>query len=123
MPPVIHVDTDAPLRSDRDGHLITDKLWGLYYKPDFHFGGVPGRRDAAVVTPDPTTCASTVRSEVAGVRGHRQLRRHVDSALAFCQTTLRRAASEIPERAFGRHRLLHARTAFPCSTAFARTST
>ena len=42
MPPVIHVDTDAPLYSDVDGSLITDKLWGIYYKPDFHFGGVQG---------------------------------------------------------------------------------
>ena len=42
MPPVLHVDTDAPLYSDRNGALITDKLWGLYYKPDFHFGGVQG---------------------------------------------------------------------------------
>jgi methylglutamate dehydrogenase subunit A len=42
MPPVIHVDTDAPLYSDRTRKLITDKLWGLYYKPDFHFGGVQG---------------------------------------------------------------------------------
>jgi glycine/D-amino acid oxidase-like deaminating enzyme len=42
MPPVIHVDTDAPLLSDVDGSLITDKLWGIYYKPDFHFGGVQG---------------------------------------------------------------------------------
>ena len=42
MPPVIHVDTDAPLYSDEDGSLITDKLWGIYYKPDFNFGGVQG---------------------------------------------------------------------------------
>ncbi|MEX2648212.1 MAG: FAD-binding oxidoreductase [Alphaproteobacteria bacterium] len=42
MPPVIHVDTDAPLYSDVDGSLITDKMWGIYYKPDFHFGGVQG---------------------------------------------------------------------------------
>ena len=42
LPPVIHVDTDAPLYSDQDGRLITDKLWGIYYKPDFHFGGVQG---------------------------------------------------------------------------------
>lgn len=42
MPPVIHVDTDAPLMSDVDGSLITDKLWGIYYKPDFNFGGVQG---------------------------------------------------------------------------------
>ena len=42
MPPVIHVDTDAPLFSDEDGRLITDEMWGIYYKPAFHFGGVQG---------------------------------------------------------------------------------
>jgi len=42
MPPVIHVDTDASLYSDEDGRLITDEMWGIYYKPDFHFGGVQG---------------------------------------------------------------------------------
>lgn len=42
MPPVIHVDSNAPLNSDEDGSLITDEMWGIYYKPDFHFGGVQG---------------------------------------------------------------------------------
>jgi methylglutamate dehydrogenase subunit A len=42
MPPVIHVDTDAPLYDDLDGSLVTDQLWGIYYKPDFNFGGVQG---------------------------------------------------------------------------------
>ena len=42
MPPVIHVDTDEPLYSDADGSLITDKMWGIYYKPDFNFGGIQG---------------------------------------------------------------------------------
>jgi methylglutamate dehydrogenase subunit A len=42
MPPVIHVDTDAPLYSDKTGKLITEALWGLYYKPDFHFNGIQG---------------------------------------------------------------------------------
>ena len=42
MPPVIHVDTDAPLYSDVDGALITDELWGIYYKPDWHFNGIQG---------------------------------------------------------------------------------
>jgi methylglutamate dehydrogenase subunit A len=42
MPPVIHVDTDAPLLDDEDGSVIDDKLWGIYYKPDFNFGGVQG---------------------------------------------------------------------------------
>ena len=43
QPPVMHVDTDAPLFSTVDGSVIEDgKIWGLYYKPDFHFGGVQG---------------------------------------------------------------------------------
>lgn len=42
MPPVIHVDTDAPLHSAVDDSKITDEMWGIYYKPDWHFGGVQG---------------------------------------------------------------------------------
>ena len=42
LPPVIHVDTDAPLISDVDGSVITKEMWGIYYKPDWHFGGVQG---------------------------------------------------------------------------------
>jgi len=41
-PPVVHVDSDQPLYDDVDGTLITDQMWGIYYKPDFHFGGVQG---------------------------------------------------------------------------------
>jgi len=42
MPPVVHVDTDAPLLSTVDGSVITEQMWGIYYKPDFNFGGVQG---------------------------------------------------------------------------------
>lgn len=42
MPPVIHVDTDAPLISDVDGSTITEEMWGIYYKPDWHFNGIQG---------------------------------------------------------------------------------
>jgi glycine/D-amino acid oxidase-like deaminating enzyme len=42
MPPVIHVDSDAPLYSSEDNSLITDDMWGIYYKPDFHFKGIQG---------------------------------------------------------------------------------
>lgn len=44
QPPVMHVDTDAALLSTVDGSVIEPegKIWGLYYKPDFHFGGVQG---------------------------------------------------------------------------------
>jgi glycine/D-amino acid oxidase-like deaminating enzyme len=31
--PVLHVDSDTPLRGD-DGDLITDEPWGIYVKPD-----------------------------------------------------------------------------------------
>jgi len=57
MPPVIHVDTDAPLYSDVDGSLITDKLWGLYYKPDFNFGGIQGGASPYKVDEDPDKVA------------------------------------------------------------------
>ena len=57
MPPVIHVDTDAPLHSDVDGRLLTDKLWGLYYKPDFNFGGIQGGASPYKVEGDPDTIA------------------------------------------------------------------
>jgi methylglutamate dehydrogenase subunit A len=42
FPPVVHVDSDAPLYDDIDGSLITDQMWGIYFKPDFDFGGVQG---------------------------------------------------------------------------------
>jgi methylglutamate dehydrogenase subunit A len=42
LPPVVHVDTDAPLISDVDGSIISEEMWGIYYKPDTHFGGIQG---------------------------------------------------------------------------------
>jgi glycine/D-amino acid oxidase-like deaminating enzyme len=60
LPPVLHVDSDQPLYDDTDGSLITDEMWGIYYKPDFSFGGVQGgaapvpvARPAAEVAIDP----------------------------------------------------------------------
>jgi glycine/D-amino acid oxidase-like deaminating enzyme len=64
MPPVVHVDSDQPLH-DEDGRLVTDAMWGIYYKPDFAFGGVQGGaaplpvpRPAADVALDPYGPAS-----------------------------------------------------------------
>jgi methylglutamate dehydrogenase subunit A len=48
-PPVIHLDTDAPLYTD-DGKLITDELWGIYFKRDRH--GVQGGASPLVVDAD-----------------------------------------------------------------------
>ena len=57
MPPVIHVDTDVPLHSCVDGSLVTDQMWGVYYKPDFHFGGVQGGAAPFKVEADPDDVA------------------------------------------------------------------
>jgi len=86
MPPVIHVDTDAPLHSDRDGTLITDRLWGLYYKPDFHFNGVQGGAMPASVEVD----ADVVRVDPYGPQSPEfvvtdNFADMWTSALAFCQ--------------------------------------
>jgi len=48
-PPVVHIDSSAPLDDDTDGTLVTDKLWGIYYKPDFSFGGVQGGTSPYVI--------------------------------------------------------------------------
>jgi methylglutamate dehydrogenase subunit A len=52
MPPVIHLDSEAPLHSSEDGSLITDQMWGIYYKPDFSFGGVQGGAAPYIVEGD-----------------------------------------------------------------------
>jgi glycine/D-amino acid oxidase-like deaminating enzyme len=45
-PPVIHLDTDATLTTD-EGDLVTDELWGIYFKRDRH--GVQGGSSPLVV--------------------------------------------------------------------------
>ncbi len=48
-PPVIHLDTDAPLVTD-DGRTLTDELWGIYFKRDRH--SVQGGASPLVVQDD-----------------------------------------------------------------------
>lgn len=48
-PPVIHLDTDAPLYTD-EGRLVTDELWGIYFKRDKR--GVQGGASPLVVDGD-----------------------------------------------------------------------
>lgn len=86
MPPVIHMDTEEPLYSDIDGALITDRLWGLYYKPDFGFGGIQGGAMPYRIEADP----DEVKVDPYGpdspsfVVGE-DFARMWCSALAFCQ--------------------------------------
>jgi glycine/D-amino acid oxidase-like deaminating enzyme len=85
LPPVVHIDTDAPLVDDTDGSLVTEDLWGVYYKPDFNFGGVQGGampwvvgQPADEVAVDPYGPAST---EFVVTR---EFERMWTSALAHC---------------------------------------
>jgi glycine/D-amino acid oxidase-like deaminating enzyme len=57
FPPVIHVDSNEPLYSTYDGSLITDQMWGIYYKPDFHFGGIQGGAAPYAIDTDPDDVA------------------------------------------------------------------
>ncbi len=49
QPPVIHVDSTAPLYSDKTKKLITEKIWGIYYKPDIDGLGVQGGTSPYIV--------------------------------------------------------------------------
>jgi len=55
FPPVIHVDTDAPLISSEDGSLITEEMWGIYYKPDYNFKGIQGGSTPELVDKEEVT--------------------------------------------------------------------
>ena len=57
MPPIMHVDSDAPLYNDIGGDLLTDRMWGIYYKPDFHFGGVQGGTSPNIIGKPATAVA------------------------------------------------------------------
>jgi glycine/D-amino acid oxidase-like deaminating enzyme len=86
MPPVLHVDTDAPLYSDIDGSLITGKLWGIYYKPDFAMAGVQGGGMPYKIETDP----DEVKVDPYGPKSpefvvREEFARTWCSALAFCQ--------------------------------------
>ena len=48
-PPVVHLDSDAPLRTD-EGELVTDELWGIYFKRDRN--GVQGGASPLTVGDD-----------------------------------------------------------------------
>jgi glycine/D-amino acid oxidase-like deaminating enzyme len=85
LPPVVHVDSDEPLYDDR-GDLVTNEMWGIYYKPDFNFGGVQGGampvavgRPTADVAVDPYGPASPEHGADPGFS------RMWTSALAHCQ--------------------------------------
>ena len=115
MPPVLHVDSDAPLYDD-EGTLITDELWGNYFKQDLH--GVQGGAMPAPVE----RAADDVRRRYA----YSTTEFVVDddfadmwraSALAFCQKHFEGRHGLLSPRSIGRHRCFAAGQ-LPVSIAF-----
>ena len=93
-PPVIHLDTDAPLVAD-DGKVLSEELWGIYFKRDRH--SVQGGASPLVV--ETTSCSirtrrrrtSTRTSPTSSAPGC-HTRWHVSRGAARC--TSRRAPAE-----------------------------
>ena len=86
MPPVLHVDTDVALYSDIDRSLITNEIWGIYYKPDFSMAGVQGGAMPYKIQTDPDNVKvdpyGTASPEFVVGDDFAQM---WCSALAFCQ--------------------------------------
>ena len=90
MPPVIHVDTDATLYDD-DGKVVTDRLWGIYYKPDFSIGGVQGgAMPYPIKTPADQVAVDPYGPESPDFIVGEEFARMWCSALAFCQKRFER---------------------------------
>ena len=86
MPPVVHLDTDAPLLDDMDGSVVSEDLWGIYYKPDFNFGGVQGGAMPWVVEqPADDVAVDPYGEKSAEFLVTEEFERMWTSALAHCQ--------------------------------------
>lgn len=86
MPPVIHVDTDAPLIADDDGAVLSEALWGIYYKPDFNFGGIQGGAvPDKITTPPKDVKVDPYGPESPDYVMGQAFARYWVSALAHCQ--------------------------------------
>ena len=114
-PPVIHLDTDAPLYTD-DGRLVTDELWGIYYKRDRH--GVQGGAS-------PLDGRRRHRARPVSVDDGRRpgLPGHVVRGALPRDGALRGMPRPVQDGPVGGRRRVHRRTTSPSSTGSSRTST
>ena len=98
FPPVIHVDSNEPLYSDYDGSLLTDQMWGIYYKPDFHFGGIQGGAAPLRGRYRPGRGRGRpLRRRFTGLRRRRGFRAHVDLGAGALPEALRRPVRVLQE--------------------------
>src|SRR2546423_12490791 len=101
-PPVVHVDSDAPLYDDHTGDLITGQMWGIYYKPDFYFGGVQGGTSPYVVAgPAAEVAVDPYGPESPEYTVTEDFARMWTSALAHCQGRVQPQRPPYPPEAPG----------------------
>ena len=111
-PPVIHIDSSEPLISDMTGKVITDELWGIYFKRDRQGvqGGAMPENLGQNAQIDPYGEASpyyTVKEDFVDF---------YTAGLAHCLSALRGMQQGLSLAAFGRRRARSRRTASRCST-------
>ncbi len=100
LPPVVHVDSHAPLHDD-DGRLVTAEQWGIYYKRDKHSvqGGASPLPKGPEFELDPYP-TGTVEPGFPDLWC---------AALSHCMARFEGAALALPPDALGRRRRLHRR--------------
>ena len=85
--PVIHVDTEATLVSDKNGNIIHEnEMWGFYYKPDIYRNGIQGGSSPYdIIKSDNEVSLDPYGHESNEFQPRETFEDKFTSALAFCQ--------------------------------------
>ena len=85
--PVIHVDTEATLISDKNSNIIHEnEMWGFYYKPDIYRNGIQGGSSPYDITkPNEQVSLDPYGHESNEFQPRDSFEDKFTSALAFCQ--------------------------------------
>ena len=85
--PVIHVDTEATLISDKSRNIIHEnEMWGFYYKPDIYRNGIQGGSSPYdIVKPNEDVLLDPYGHKSNEFQPRDSFEDKFTSALAFCQ--------------------------------------
>jgi glycine/D-amino acid oxidase-like deaminating enzyme len=85
--PVIHVDTEATLLSDKTGDVVHEnEMWGFYYKPDVYRNGIQGGSSPYdVVKPNNEVSLDPYGHNSNEFQPRASFEDKFTSAMAFCQ--------------------------------------
>jgi len=85
--PVIHVDTEATLMSDKNRKIIHEnEMWGFYYKPDIYRNGIQGGSSPYdIIKPNEEVSLDPYGHKSNEFQPRDSFEDKFTSALAFCQ--------------------------------------